>query len=275
MAVTAKTRAKAGAKPEKPKAKPKGKTAQKPEKKKVVPKKTTKKTKKDEFLDLPDNALIDLTAYNWGGERLTEAQKLFIIWFSTPGTKCYHRVMTAARKAGYSAKTAHVMMYKLRNEPRIDKLIRQFEENIGSKVNIADTAQRWLQEKIIRGDFRIGDFYKTVEYKDKNGQPKQKVLLKPVEEMTDEQQLCIDGVDSKQGTTIYVLPDREKVRDSLINFLQKTQNGNDDDEYDIEMVAEIIKVNLQVKAKVIIRNKEIMARAGGFIDAPKKLIEED
>jgi len=275
MAIAAKTRSKAGVKSSKPKAKPRAKTAKKPEKKKEAPK-ATKKAIKERPLQLPDNSAIDLAAYDWGGEKLTDTQKLFIIWFSTPGTEYYHRVLRAAKKAGYSLKTASVTAYKLRNEPRIDKLIRQFEEKIGSKVNIVDAAQRWLQEKIVRGDFRIGDFYKTVEYKDKLGRPKQTILLKPVQELTDEQQLCVDGLDVKgmQGTMVYSLPDREKVRDSLINFVQKSQGGDDDD-YDIETVAEIIKGNTQVKMKVITKNREIMARADGFVDAPRRIIEEE
>jgi hypothetical protein len=240
MAATAKTKKKPAPKP---KAKPTGKAAPKTASKKT-PVKPKPKTK-DESLELPDNVCVDLTAYDWGNEKLTDNQKLFIIWFATPGQECYRRAMKAARKAGYTEKTAHAVAYKLRKE--LDRQIQLFEESIG-KVNIVDTAQRWLHEKVIRGDYKTLDFYKTVYYEDKLGQPQQKLILKSDEELTPEQHLCIDGIDVKgqKGTPIYNLPDREKVRDSLINFVQKSQGGGDD-EYDIETVAEIIKVNIRVK----------------------------
>ncbi|MDR0474536.1 MAG: terminase small subunit, partial [Treponema sp.] len=177
MAGKAKTRAKPATKP-----KPKPATKAKPAAKKPVKKKpaakpeTARKSKKDESLQIPNNVVVDdLATYDWGNEKLTDNQKLFIIWFSTPGQECYRQAMKAARKAGYTPKTANAVAYKLRRE--LDKHIRLFEDNIG-KINIVDTAQRWLQEKVIRGDYDIKDFYKTVEYEDSKGNPKQTLMLK-------------------------------------------------------------------------------------------------
>ena len=274
MAATVKTKKKSAPKPKaKPKASPKSKPVPKPAGKKTPVKPRAKPKSKDESLKLPDNVCIDPSTYDWGNEKLTDNQKLFIIWFATPGQECYRKGMKAARKAGYTAKTAHAVAYKLRKE--LDRHIQLFEESVG-KVNIIDTAQRWLHEKVIRGDYKTLDFYKTVEYEDKLGQPQQKMILKSAEELTPEQHLCIDGIDVKgqQGTPIFNLPDREKVRDSLINFVQKSQGGGDD-EYNFETVAEIIKVNIRVKSKVINKNIEIMKRAEGFVDAPRKTIEEE
>ena len=110
---------------------------------------------------------------------------------------------------------------------------------------------------------------------EKTGETVRKLILKDIATLTDEQRLCVDGVDAKQGTTVYTLPDREKIRDSLIALVQKSQGENNGEEYDVETVAEIIKGNLQVKTQVITRNREIMTRAGGFADAPKKVIEEE
>lgn len=257
--------------------KTRAKLKQSPTKKATVKKtagRPAKKAAKDESLIIPANVVVDLNAYDWGGGKLTDLQKLFIIWFTTPGQDCYRRAIKAARKAGYTSKTASVIAHKLRRD--LDKHIRQFEENIG-KVNIVDTAQRWIQEKIIRGDFDVKDFYETVDQENiKTGETRRVLRLKDIEELTPEQRLCIDGIDVKgmQGTMIYSLPDREKVRDSLINFMQKSQGGDDDD-YDIETVAEIIKGNIQVKMKVITKNREIMARADGFVDAPREIIEEE
>jgi len=233
------------------------------------------KAGRDKEFSLPDNAAVDFSCFDWGDEKITDRQKLFVFWFSLPFQEAYHCGVKAARKAGYTAKSALVNAYKIRRDPKISKLIKQFEETIG-KVNIVDTAQRWLQEKITRGDYDVKDYYETVEYKTATGKTQRELRLKDIDALTPEQRLCIDGIDVKgmQGTMVYSLPDREKIRDSLINFMQKAQGG-DNDEYDVEAVAEIIKANIQVKSKVINRNREIMSRAVGFVDAPRKIIEEE
>jgi len=234
------------------------------------------KVKQEKEFSLPDGAVVDFSCFDWGDEKITDKQKLFVFWFSLPLQEAYHCGLKAARKAGYTAKSALVNAYKMRRDPKIDKLIKQFEETVG-KVNIMDMAQRWVQEKIIRGNYDIKDFYETVEYEDKKGVPHKKLMLKPLEKLTPEQRLCIDGIDCKgqTGIMIYTLPDREKIRDSLIAYAHKKNSENSGDEFDVETVAEIIKGNLSVKTKVISRNQEIMSRADGFVDAPKNIIEEE
>jgi hypothetical protein len=74
---------------------------------------------------------------------------------------------------------------------------------------------------------------------------------------------------------VYTLPDREKIRDSLIAYLQKKEANKDDDGYDIETLTEIIKGEVKVKTRIINRNKEIMAKASGFQDIPRVLVEEE
>ncbi|MDR0473199.1 MAG: terminase small subunit [Treponema sp.] len=272
MAGTAKTRAKPGIKPkQKPKtAKPKAKPAPKKtvNKKPVAKPTAVRKPQKDESLQIPNNAVIDdLTVYDWGNEKLTDNQKLFIIWFSTPGQECYRRATKAARKAGYTRLTADAIAYKLRRE--LDKHIRLFEENIG-KVNIVDTAQRWVQEKIIRGDFDIKDYYETVDQiNEKTGEVKRGLRLKNIEELTPEQRLCIDGVDVKgqKETTVYTLPDREKIRDSLIALVRKQEMESDNADADEETM-EIIMERLTVK-KTIRKTKDEISHIAGLIRLPK------
>jgi hypothetical protein len=115
------------------------------------------------------------------------------------------------------------------------------------------------------------------EYTDKRGNLKQKLVLKAPEELTAEQRICIDGVDVKgqAGIMVYTLPDREKIRDSLIAYLLKKEAEKDDDGMDIETVTEIIKGEVKVKTRIINRNKEILERATGFQDMPKTLVEEE
>jgi hypothetical protein len=235
----------------------------------------TEKNVKDSYL-MPDGSMIDLDSYDWGKDKLTEKQKLFVVWFCMPQTEYYHQAMKAARKAGYTPKTANYLACHLRRDPRIEKLIRQFEDTLG-KQHLVDAAERFLQEKIIRADFDIKDFYETKEYKDRIGETKKQLILKDIEELTWEQRLCIDGIDIKgqKGEMVYTLPDREKIRDSLIAHAKKESLENGDDEFDAETIAEIIKGNIQIKIKEINRNKEIMNKAAGFVDIPKNVIEEE
>ncbi|GHT88899.1 hypothetical protein FACS1894137_17500 [Spirochaetia bacterium] len=235
----------------------------------------TEKKVKDAYL-LPDGSMVDLESYDWGNEKLTEKQKLFVVWFCMPTTEYYHHAMKAARKAGYSPKKAHADSYNLRRDPRIEKLIKQFDDSIGKK-NIMDAAERYLQEKIIRAEYDINDFYELEEYTDAIGQPKKRLLLKNLDKLTPEQRLCIDGVDMKgqQGIPVFILADRQKERDSIIALAKKSGIDTTDDEFDIETVAELIKGNIQVKTKLIKRNQSIIDKADGFVDAPKHIIEEE
>jgi hypothetical protein len=225
---------------------------------------------------MPDGSVIDLSVLDWGEEKLTEKQKLFIVWFCTPGTDSYHCGMKAARKAGYTDSTVHGAAYKMRRDPKIDKIIKRFDDSIG-KYNIIDAAQKWIQEKIIRGNYNVKDFYEVKEYIDGKGNPRTQLALKNMEELTPEQLLCIDGIDVKgqQGLMVYTLPDREKIRDSLIAYAQKKDAENDTDGMDIETITEIIKGEVKVKTRIINRNKKMLENAVGFKDVPKGLVEEE
>ena len=236
-----------------------------------------KRKEPDDTLEIPDEAVIDLAAFDWGEEKLTRRQKLFVAWFCAPGTDCYHRAMKAARKAGYTPKTANATAHKIRKEPKIDRLIKKFDEAAG-KIDLIDTARRWLQEKIIRGDYDVKDFFRLEPYLDKDtGEPAQKLLLKDFQELSPAQRLCIDGIDVKgqRGAAVYILPDRERVRDSLIRYCLKDEPDADGGGYDVETLTEIIKGEVQVKTRIINRNQDIMARAGGFHHPPAEPVEEE
>jgi hypothetical protein len=235
----------------------------------------TEKNVKDAYL-MPDGSMIDLDSYDWGKEKLTDKQKLFVVWFCMPQTEYYHQAMKAARKAGYTPKTAKAEAFKQRRDPRIEKLIKQFEDAIG-KRNLIDAAERFLQEKIIRADFDVKDFYDVENYITEKGDARTRLVLKSLEDLTHEQRLCIDGLDVKgqQGIPVYMLADRQKERDSIIAYAKRENIDKEDEEFDAETIAEIIKGNIQIKIKEITRNKEIMSKAAGFVDIPKHIIEEE
>jgi hypothetical protein len=228
-------------------------------------------------LNIPKEAAVDLSAFDWGGEKLTRRQKLFVAWFCTPGTDSFRRAARAARKAGYTKTTAATHAYKIRKDPKIDRLIKRFEETIG-KTDLIDTAKRWLHEKIIRGGYDVKDFFRLERYTDPDtGEPAQKLFLKNFDEMTPEQRLCIDGIDVKgqKGAAVYLLPDRERVRDFLIQYCLKEEAGADSGGYDVETLTEIIKGEVQVKTRVINRNQTILEKAGGFYHPSAEPAEEE
>jgi hypothetical protein len=259
----------------------KGKTTVKAAKPAKAPKKTKAKAKKappknSTPYEMPDGSIIDLDSFDWGKNKLSERQKLFVFWYSCPQTPYYHNAYKSAVKAGYTPNTARNDSFHMRRNPVIDKMIRQFEESIG-KTDILDAAERFLHEKIIRGDYDIKDFYKVQQYEDVKGKPRNAIVLKDLEELTPEQRLCIDGIAfvGQTGLPVYNLADRQKERDSLIAFAQKQNEDKGGDDFDVETVTELIKGNIQVKTKVINHNRDIMEKAEGFMDAPKKIIEEE
>jgi len=161
----------------------------------------------------------------------------------------------------------------MRFDPKIDKFIKKIENTI-VKLNTIDVAQRWIQEKITRGDYKVKDFYETVEYvNEKTGEPVKKLALKNIEDLSEDQLLCIDGIDVKgqQGTVIYTLPDREKVRDSLISLVQKMDQGNKDDEEDepIEIIAERLIVKRMAR-----QAKDDISQSAGLFRIPKNAVTE-
>ena len=77
--------------------------------------------------------------------------------------------------------------------------------------------------------------------------------------LTEEQKLCIDGIDfvGQRAIPNYKLPNRNAEENKLIELYEKMNGEDNKDGYEVETTAEIIKGNLQVKTKVIKSNSEI------------------
>jgi hypothetical protein len=238
-----------------------------------VKKVPTEKNVKDSYL-MPDGSMIDLDSYDWGKDKLTDKQKLFVVWFCMPQTEYYHQAMKAARKAGYTPKTAKAEAFKQRRDPRIEKLIKQFEDSIG-KRNLLDAAERFLQEKIIRSDFDVRDFYEILEEPiGETGRIRRILKLKNMDELTREQLLCVDGIDVKGqlGIPVFILPDRQKERDGIIAFAKKETSTNIEDGYNADETKEIIIERITVReAKRARQSKEADS---DIVDSPKDIEEE-
>lgn len=187
-----------------------------------------------------------LAAYDWGEEKLTDKQRQFIFYFTWPGQDGFHCAMRAAKKAGYGQAVANSLVYKMLRDPKIQKLIQKFESQ--TKASVHDAAQRFIQEKIVRADYNVKDFFIVEDqFNEKTGNRRRMFFPKSPEDLTDEQLLCIDNVEPVQGGNRIVFADRQKERDSIIALDATWNGGNKGNEYDVEETKEIIMERITIR----------------------------
>ena len=240
------------------------------------PKRQRKSKPKDTFsVTLEDGSVIDLDSFDYGDVKLTQKEKLFILWYTYPASSAYHDSAKSARKAGYSQKNARMSGYNLRHNPKIAPLIAQFDKDV-VKTGIEDAYHRIIQRKIARSEFQGLDFYNIENHIAENGKIHTSVTIKKPEELTEEQKLCIDGLEfvGQQSIPNYKLPNRTAEENKLIELYEKINGEGNKEGYEVETTAEIIKGNLQVKTKLIRANAEI-TELSGLRDKAEERTEED
>ena len=214
---------------------------------------------KDTFsITLEDGSVIDLDSFDYGDVKLTQKEKLFILWYTYPASSAYHDSAKSARKAGYSQKNARMSGYNLRHNPKIAPLIAQFDKDV-VKTGIEDAYHRIIQRKIARSEFKGLDFYNIENHIAGNGKIHTIVTVKQPEELTEEQKLCIDGIEfvGQHSIPNYKLPNRTAEENKLIELYEKINGEGNKEGFEVETTAEIIKGNLQVKTRVVKANSEI------------------
>ena len=242
------------------------------------PKKRRKTKPKETFsITLDDGSLIDLDSFDWGDVKLTQREKLFIFWFTYPNSKAHHKQTISARKAGYAIKGANQKGYELRTSPKIAEVIARIEKPL-VKTRVDDAYNKIIDRKINRLNCNKVDFYKFEEVTTEDGNTYTRVELKTPDELTEEQKLCIDGVEYSGQRSIpnYKFVDTGKDERDIIELHRELNGENDDkDGYEVETTAEIIKGNLQVKTKVMKKNAEISELADLKNKAANDRAEED
>jgi hypothetical protein len=207
--------------------------------KKVVTK--AKKTQ-EEIMVLPASGI------DFCGVKLTALRRAFLIYYVTPGQSCFHNALQSALKAGYRKATAKSDIYGLLREPDIQKIIRTNESLIHQKVH--ESAMRAMELKQQRAFFDPLDFFekKEVTIKNKKGDLhiKSVMELKPLEDMTPEQRMCIDGIDIKgqANVPVYLMADREKELNDIIKIDNELAKGlgSTDEEETREIIMERITI---------------------------------
>jgi hypothetical protein len=187
----------------------------------------------------PQTMPLEIAGYDWGDSKLTEKQRLFVFYFTWPGQDGFHCASRAARNAGYTANTANVCSGKMLRNPEIQKLIQKFQSE--ARASVHNAAQRFIQEKITRADYSVKGFFNVEDgVSEKTGKPWRVFLPKNPEELTEEQLLCIENIQTSQGASNIVFADRQKERDSII-ALDKIWNGEGQTAgQDVEEIREVI-----------------------------------
>jgi phage terminase small subunit len=215
------------------------------------PKKAVSKTKKNqEKIEVLPESGIDFC-----GVKLTVLRRAFIIHYVTPGQPCFHNALQAALKAGYRKATAKSDVYGLLREPDIQKIIRANENLIHQKVH--ESAMRALELKQRRAFFDPLDFFEekeiTLTNKEGDVYSKSVMELKPLEEMTLEQRMCIDGIDIKgqANVPVYLMADREKELNDIIKIDNELAKGlgSTNEEETREIIMERITIREKKRAQ--------------------------
>jgi hypothetical protein len=214
------------------------------------PKKAVSKTKKNqEKIEVLPESGIDFC-----GVKLTVLRRAFIVLYVTPGQPCFHNALQAALKAGYRKATAKSDVYGLLREPDIQKIIRANESLIHQKVH--ESAMRALELKQRRAFFDPLDYFqeKEITIKNKGEEYTGSVMgLKPLEEMTLEQRMCIDGIDIKgqANVPVYLMADREKELNDIIKIDNELAKGlgSTDEEETREIIMERITIREKKRAQ--------------------------
>ena len=233
--------------------------------------KTTTKTNTAE----KESIEIDINSFDWGDDcKLTEKQKLFVVWFTYPG-RTYHNALQSAIKAGYTKKTAKVESGRMRRVPEIAAFIKRFDE-VFVKETLEDFFHNALQDKITRASFDIRDFYEEAEYTDDDGRVHRYITIKDPSKLTPAQRKCIDGIqfEGKSGTPNFKFADRQHEIEFLMKLRSATDSEKKESNFETELTLEQIKDKVTAKVKVIQKKDEEELLAGKYIDEPENLIEE-
>lgn len=218
---------------------------------KTVAKKSTKTSKlKKKQEKARKNSGIDFC-----GVKLTALRRSFIINYVTPGQPCFHNAYQSAIKAGYKETAAKSTIYIILHDPDIQKIIKTNENLIHKKVH--ESSMRAIELKQHRAFFDPLDFFekKEITLTNKEGDTYSKSVmdLKPLEDMTPEQRMCIDGIDIKgqANVPVYLMADREKELNDIIKIDNELAKGlgSTDEEETREIIMERITIRETKRAQ--------------------------
>jgi hypothetical protein len=216
---------------------------------------------------------ITATGIDFCGVKLSALRRSFIVNYVTPGQPCFHNALQSALKAGYKMATAKTDIYEILQSPDIQRIIQK-NENMAFRALHA-SAMRALELKQRQAFYDPLDFFerKEISIKNKNGveYTKSAMELKPLEDMTPEQRMCIDGIDIKgqDSIPVYLMADRKKELDDIIKIDRELSRAVADtgEEETREIIMERITIRETKRAQL---PSDIEYE---IVDRPEKVIE--
>jgi hypothetical protein len=226
---------------------------------------------------LPEPTPADFAAIGLG-DGFTPKEKKFIFFYTMPGPDFMNQAKAAA-KAGYTKKNAFMLGYKVRRKPDVDAAIKNIL-NSRVSVDIEEQYQEAVRMIRSRAFFNLADYtrQRTITIKVGKGEYKDINIegFKDLAELTPEQLKAVDGIDYRgvNGTRVLVMADRLKTLIDIINMRNKVNGITDNNDFDIEATADIIKGQLSLKVSAR-KTKEALSQSADYKKTPKEKTAEE
>jgi hypothetical protein len=226
---------------------------------------------------LPEPTMADFAAIGLG-DSFTPKEKKFIYHYTMPGPDFMNQAK-AAVKAGYAKKTAFIAGYNVRRKPDVDAAIKNILATMVS-VDIEERYQEAIRALGSRASFNLADYVKQKTITIKVGKDDYRDIevecFKDLSELTPEQLKAVDGIDYRgvNGNRVLVMADRKETYRDIINIRNKVNGLTDNNDFDVEATAEIIKGQLSLKVSAR-KNKEELSQAADYKKAPKDSAAEE
>lgn len=221
------------------------------------------KTGKPIKIDINDGSI------DFMGVRLPR-HKLFCYYYTLFPSSTYHKGAESCRKAGYRPKYNKSLTqyaYSLRKRhPEIEEFIKKYEEKT-IKADLIEAKNVILRRKLQQLNLNLKDFYETRKSVNEDGHEYEYIAIKNLEDISDEAAITyIQNIDFKgsMGKPVYNLVDPNKIANELLQLVEKETAAKNDEGYNVETTAEIIKGRLTVQTKIITANEE-MAKSADFL----------
>jgi len=222
-----------------------------------------------------EHEIIDFSSLPLNSE-LTEREKRFVFYYAFPGETFMNQAKAAA-KAGY--KDARRQGYRLRRKADISSAITQL---LATHVNvqIEELYQKALEMLSQRAFYNLADYVKQKTMTVKVGKDEYKDIkvegFKDLAELAPEQLKAVDGIDYRgvNGTRVLVMADRGKTISDIINMRNKINGLTDNNDFDVEATADIIKGQLSVKLSAR-KAKEELSQSADYKKVPKEKTAEE
>jgi hypothetical protein len=192
-----------------------------------------------------DGKIIDFHSFDVGGAHLTRRERAFVFWYTYPGSEAFMNAGRAAVRAGYKKSSAVMLGCRVRHKPEIATAITKIlDERVRPGLEEALWRITWLCS--IRMFFDVSDFYRSGKrvIKIRGRETEIEILeIVPLNELTYQQRMCIDGIDYRgpHGIPVYILPDRGKAYKLFMKCYEILKPEQNDEKQDYKETAEIIR----------------------------------